>query len=134
MPVRTKSEPSLFRSSFETLMGLTNATNPKIIPKLKIFDPSTLPTEIESWLPKAAEIETANSGAEVAIATIVNPITKSDKPNFLAIFEAESTIHDAPPHNPIMESAKIKMLNRINHPLTFIVRVKDKVKKGFYKI
>ena len=70
----------------------------------------------------------------MAIATIVNPITKSDKPNLLAIFEAESTIHEAPPHNPTMEKIRINMLNMIIHLIRVKVMSKDKVKKGFYKI
>ena len=50
---------------------------------------------------------TANSGADVAIATIVNPITRSDIPNLRAIFEAESTTQTAPPQSPVTESDNI---------------------------
>ena len=78
-------------------IGRTMAINPRIIPRLKMFDPITFPTEIAGWSLKAAETVTANSGADVAIATTVRPITKSESPNFLAIFDAESTTQDAPP-------------------------------------
>ena len=119
IPVPTKSEPSLFKSDLEISIGLINATNPNMIPRLNIFEPSTFPTDIESWPLKAAEIVTANSGAEVAMATIVKPITKSERPNFLAIFEADSTIQEAPPHNPIIDIIKIIILNKIWHQLLF---------------
>lgn len=80
---------------------------PSIIPKLNILDPRTLPTDIACWSRIAAEIVTANSGADVAIATIVKPITRSDIPNFRAIFEAESTTQTAPPQSPATESDNI---------------------------
>ncbi len=46
---------------------------------------------------KAADIETANSGADVPTATTVNPIISWEKPNFLAMREADSTTQTAPP-------------------------------------
>jgi hypothetical protein len=78
------------------------------MPRLKILDPKTLPTDIEYWFLIAADTVTANSGAEVAIATMVNPITKSDIPNFLANLEAESTTNVAPPHNPTTAAKRMK--------------------------
>lgn len=95
------------------MTGLIRATNPSIIPRLKIFEPITLPTDMAGWSFNAAEIVTANSGAEVAIATTVNPITRSDIPNLRAIFEAESTIHEAPPQRPRTEKANIIVSNKI---------------------
>ena len=77
------------------------------------MEPRTLPTEIECWSLNAADIVTANSGAEVAIATIVKPITKSDKPNFRAIFEAESTTQLAPPQSPKTQMNNIIKSRRI---------------------
>ena len=62
-----------------------------------MLDPITLPTEMAGWSLNAADTVTANSGADVAIATTVRPITKSESPNFLASFEAESTTQEAPP-------------------------------------
>jgi len=58
---------------------------------LTMFEPITF--EIAIWeLPFKEEIKlTTNSGAEVQKATIVNPITKLEIPNFFAILQAHST-------------------------------------------
>ena len=61
-----------------------------------------MPTEIVSFPAKAADIETANSGAEVPIATTVRPTTNSERPNFFAIREADSTTQTAPPQRAKM--------------------------------
>ena len=115
----TRSEPSLNKRDFEILTGEKIDIRPKIMPKLKMFDPITFPTEIACWSLNAAEIVTANSGEDVAIATIVNPITKSDKPNCLAIFEAESTTHEAPNQRPKIVTAKIKISIKIRNTRLF---------------
>ena len=44
---------------------------------------------ISEFFLEAATTEVKSSGREVPKATIVNPITRSLKPNFLAINEAE---------------------------------------------
>jgi hypothetical protein len=91
------------------------ATNPKINPKLKILDPTTLPTEIEDCPLNEAETLTANSGAEVAIATTVKPITSSESPNLLAMFEADSTTQIAPIHKPTTDKVIIiKFSNKLS--------------------
>lgn len=115
-------------------IGETNAINPNIIPRLNIFEPITFPTEIECLSWSAADIVTANSGAEVAIATIVNPITRSESPNLFAIFEDESTIHEAPPQRPTTENPRIIILKKMGHLFYLKNKIKDKLKKGFYKI
>ena len=99
---------------------LNKLINPKIIPRLKMLLPTTLPTEIEGWFFNAAETVTANSGAEVAIATTVNPITRSDKPNFFAIREAESTIQEAPNHKPMIVTVIIKKSKKIDSPVNYL--------------
>ena len=134
MPVPTSNEPSLLRRVLEIVIGLIKATKPKIIPKLKILEPMTFPTEIAGWFLKAAETVTANSGADVAIATIVNPITKSDIPNFLAIREAESTTKEAPPQSPIMAKLSINKCNKMLYSNCENNQEKDKLKNGLYKI
>ena len=116
MPVATKREPSLLNKILGIAIGLTIATKPKINPRLKMLDPTILPTEIADWPLKAAETVTANSGAEVAIATTVNPITKSESPNFLAILEAASTTQVAPPQRPRMHALIIRMFIKIISP------------------
>ena len=72
---------------------------PRIIPRLKILEPTTFPTEIVNFPASAAETDTANSGAEVPIATTVSPITNCERPNFFAILEADSTTQTAPPQS-----------------------------------
>ena len=84
-----------------------------MIPRLNILEPITLPTEIAGWSRKAAEIVTANSGADVAMATTVNPITRSERPSLRAIFEAESTTHTAPPQSPKAVIIKIRTSSKI---------------------
>ena len=59
-------------------MPLIKAVPPKINPKLNMFEPTTFPIEIVSLPINAALIVTANSGADVPIATTVSPITKSE--------------------------------------------------------
>ena len=54
------------------------------------------PIVISAFPANAAVILTAASGAEVPIATIVNPITNCGIPNFAAILAAPSTNQSAP--------------------------------------
>ena len=72
------------------------AVPPKINPILKIFDPTIFPTEMLFNPRKAERIVTANSGADVPNATIVNPMTSSETRSFLAIRTEESTSKIAP--------------------------------------
>ena len=111
IPVHISREPSLKTIERVVFIELNTATNPRIIPRLKIFEPTTLPTDIAASPDKAAETVTANSGADVANATTVNPITNSDKPNFFAILDAETTILTAPPHKPRMHKTIIPICN-----------------------
>ncbi len=64
----------------------------------------------------AAETVTANSGAEVAMATTVKPITKSERPNLRAIREADSTTQVAPPHKPKIVKMIINIFTKIITP------------------
>ena len=105
--VPTSKRPSLRMRVLFVVIPENIATKPKINPKLKILDPTTLPTEIDDCPRKAAETVTANSGAEVAIATTVKPITSSDSPNRLAMLEADSTTQIAPTHKPATDTSII---------------------------
>ena len=60
------------------MIDRTIAVPPKIKPKLKILEPTTLPIDISVWPVSAALMVTANSGADVPKATTVNPITQSE--------------------------------------------------------
>ena len=84
----------LFLSVMPT--GRTSAVNPKINNALKIFDPTTLPTEMSEF-PSIAPVRlTTSSGQEVPNPTMVSPITNSLIPALLAIEEAPFTSQSAP--------------------------------------
>ena len=78
------------------LIDLTIAVPPRMKPRLKILDPTTLPIEISVWPVIAARIVTANSGADVPNATTVSPITRSEILSEWAISDAASTNQSAP--------------------------------------
>ena len=61
--------------------GLMVAVVPKIKKTLKILEPITFPIIISGFFFLAATIAVANSGKDVPMAIIVNPITFSDIPN-----------------------------------------------------
>ena len=63
---------------------------------LKIFEPTTLPTAISTFLLWAATAEVASSGSDVPTATMVNPTKDWLIPNFGARCTAPSTIHFPP--------------------------------------
>ena len=94
------------------LKFLNSTPNPKIKPRLNILEPKTLPTAISGLPSNAALTDTANSGAEVPIATIVKPIIKSETPNFWANLLAESISHSAPFQRKTMETTTIVILKK----------------------
>ena len=61
-----------------------------------MFEPTTLPIVISGIPAIAEEIDTAASGAEVPIATIVKPITNCGMRSFVAIPAAPSTNQSEP--------------------------------------
>ncbi len=101
MSAVVKSNNGVSRIASDLLVGkgLIRAISPRIKPKLKMLDPTTLEREISESPLNAAVAVTRNSGAEVPKATIVRPITRSETLYFFAIFEADSTIQSAPNHN-----------------------------------
>ena len=101
---RNRISPSRYTSLLEVLTAEIMATPPRIKPRLNMLLPTILPTEISACSRIAANVVTANSGAEVPNATIVRPIMISEIPSFSAIAEADSTSHRAPHH-------KAKILN-----------------------
>jgi hypothetical protein len=105
--------PSRHRSFGEILIALKQAVPPSIKPRLKIFEPTTFPIEILDFPAIAALIVTANSGAEVPIATTVKPITRSETPKFRANREADSTRKSAPFHRRPIEKIEITTLTKI---------------------
>ena len=54
---------------------------PTTRPRLKTFEPRTLPTPISVWPLRAATTEVASSGREVPNATTVSPTSASETPN-----------------------------------------------------
>ena len=94
---------------FLILTGCMTAATPSIKRELVIQLPRTLPNTI-SVLPDAnALIETANSGAEVPNATIVNPIRIFEILKFCAVDAAPSTNMSA----PFIKNTKPKTNNKI---------------------
>lgn len=70
-------------------MGTNTALNQSINHKLNIFDPTIFHTD-KDQLPFIADIaERNNSGADVPIANMVNPINKGDNLNILATLTLE---------------------------------------------
>lgn len=97
------------------------ALNQSINHRLNIFDPTIFHTDNDP-LPFIADIaERNNSGAEVPIAKIVNPMNNGDNLNILATLTLEFINLSAENHNKnshnnntITASSMIFMDNRIN--------------------
>jgi hypothetical protein len=84
-----KNNPSLLTIFFFIKIGATIALKPSINHKLNIFDPTTFPTDNDQF-PLSADIaDRNNSGAEVPIAKIVNPINNGDNLKNFAILTLE---------------------------------------------
>ena len=73
--------------------GFTTELIPRTKKILKIFEPTTLPIAISTFLFFAATAEVASSGRDVPIATMVSPAKDWLIPKFNAICTAPSTIH-----------------------------------------
>ena len=82
--------------SFPTMIGFINADAPKTTIKLKRFDPTTLLTASALLFDNEAVTETASSGKEVPIATMVRPIIMLGTFNAFATEEEPSTKKSAP--------------------------------------
>ena len=95
-----------------TIIGDIAALAPKINKILKIFEPTTLPNA-RSFSPFfEATTEVTNSGSDVPIATIVNPIKVSLHPNYsaisVALFTTRSPPHTIPARPIIIHAAHFK--------------------------
>ena len=88
--------PSRRYRVWSTGIARTRAQPPRMKPRLKMLEPTMLPTEMSPWPFNAAMIVTANSGAEVPSATTVRPMTSSEMPSRLDSREADSTTQCAP--------------------------------------
>ena len=89
-------DKSFFKNFLSMIIFENNNETPKTINKLKIFDPTTFPTDNSGEEFNAETIETLASGAEVPHATIVNPIIIDGILIFLANKDALSTNKSAP--------------------------------------
>ena len=94
--IKSMNGISIISVDFCTATVVINPVIPRIIKTFKIFEPTTLPTAIAATPLRAPVIETAASGADVPIATIVRPTTSCGIPNFTAIPAAPSTNQSAP--------------------------------------
>jgi hypothetical protein len=94
-----KNSPSLLTIFFFIKIGANIALNPSINHRLKIFDPTTFPTDNDPF-PLIADIaDKNNSGAEVPIAKTVNPINNGDNLKNFAILTLELINLSAANHN-----------------------------------
>ena len=84
-----KNNQSLLTIFFFIKIGATIALSHRMNHRLKIFDPTTFPTDNDQF-PLSADIaDKNNSGAEVHIAKIVKPINNGDNLKNLAILTLE---------------------------------------------
>jgi len=90
-------------------MGANIALSPRMNHKLKIFDQTIFHTDNDQ-LPLRADIaERNNSGADVQIARIVNPMNKGDNLKNLAILTLELISLSAANHSNAKPATRIKM-------------------------
>ena len=82
-----------------TAMGRIRAMAPRIMPRLKTLEPTTLAREMPGRFFTAAVTVTRNSGAEVPMATTVRPMTSSETLSLRARAAAPTTMRSAPNHN-----------------------------------
>ena len=87
---------SRFNISFGVVIGRRSADTPMTMSRLKMFDPTILPSEMSLFPVRPAVMETAVSGALVPIATIVRPITMEGTRRIQAMEEEPSTKKSAP--------------------------------------
>ena len=92
---------SLLIVSLSTSIVCIIAQRPTTTNKLNKLEPLTLLTASELLPCREAEIETAVSGSDVPMATIVRPIIKEGTRSLFATFDAPSTKKSAPFTNPI---------------------------------
>ena len=93
--------------------------------KLKRFEPDTLLIASELLPARDAEIETAVSGSDVPIATIVKPMISDGTLNLFATFDAPSTKKSAPlikSTNPATSTTAAHNISIINSPFPFHTR------------
>jgi hypothetical protein len=96
----------------------TTADNPTIRRILAVAEPIAVETTTSVAPLKVAAIETAASGKEVPIATIVTPIIKGDIFKARPIFSALSTNQSA----PFINKAKLPMKIKIQRIRMFYIK------------
>ena len=94
----TASSAGISRRSVADLIsiGLTSATAPRTRPTFAMFEPIALPIARLDSPRNAATTETSISGAEVAQATTVSPMSSGATPRFRAVAEPPNTNRSAP--------------------------------------
>lgn len=117
--VRRAIKYSSFMYVRVVIIGLRIAPKPRIRPMLAIFEPMIVPVAILMALlvgsiklvnPDIREI--VSSGRDVAMATIVRPISNCDRPHKTANREAYFVIQSAPFSRRIRPATKIKIWKR----------------------
>ena len=96
--VAAASRTAVSRMTRLRVVGMTvnSAQPPRMKPRLKMFEPTTFPTEMSGCPFSAATSVTTISGAEVPSATTVEPISASETSSRRAMRQAETTVHSAP--------------------------------------
>jgi hypothetical protein len=91
----------------------------RVKPIFIVLEPTTLPIII-SLKPLNEELmELANSGMDVANATNVNPMTRSDMPNFFAILDAAGMNKEEPNirmTRPMKKTSRFSIILADIHP------------------
>ena len=100
---------SLLINPLPTDIGITMAVQPTMARMLNMLLPTTLPNASSALSFNAAVTLTTSSGADVPIATIVRPITRSEMPKRLATAEAPSVNALAPMSINPSPSKRIRM-------------------------
>ena len=93
-----------------TSNGVMMAEAPNIKNVLKMFEPTTFPMAISAFFLRAAMIDVANSGKEVPMETMVNPMILSEISRYWAMNTAPFT--NIRP--PTMRPAKPNRMNKMD--------------------
>lgn len=115
--IKNKNKPSLYTSFFCITIGANIALSQSINPRLNILDPTMFHTDSDQLQFIADIADKNNSGADVPIAKIVNPINKGDNLNILATLTLEFINLSAENHNRNNQSNKTITARIITHNL-----------------
>lgn len=105
--IKNRNNPSLYTSFFCITIGANIALSQSINHRLNILDHTIFHTDNDPLQFKADIADKNNSGADVPIAKIVNPINKGDNLKILATLTLEFISLSAENHNKNNQSNRI---------------------------